>query len=152
MFTRALAELLPAGSVIHAVDRDAYALSRVPVSHGGVDISKHVGDFARGEPQLDALDGVLMANSLHYVQNQRAVLHTWRARMPLHARFLLVEYDAAAPSRWVPYPVSRARLPDLFPSGEHWSVTVLGTRPSVYQRAALYAALAQTPGGDVEAK
>ncbi|MGH9204055.1 MAG: hypothetical protein ACRD2A_22745, partial [Vicinamibacterales bacterium] len=49
-FTLALATLLSPGSVIHAMDRNASALRRIPRTHAGVSIVTHVGDFTSPPP------------------------------------------------------------------------------------------------------
>src|SRR5262245_38644512 len=68
-FTRALASLLPDGSTIHAIDRDRAVLKSIERSHHGVDIQTHVGDFTSLPWPFEAVDGILMANSLHYVHD-----------------------------------------------------------------------------------
>jgi SAM-dependent methyltransferase len=141
MFTRALAECLTDGSAIHAIDRDARALRRIPAEHHGVRIAVHDGDFMAWPWPFADLDGILMANSLHYVRSQTAFIRECGAGMKPQPRFIIVEYDTDESNPWVPYPVSRARLGSLFATAGYTSVTSLGTRPSVYQRAPLYAAL-----------
>jgi trans-aconitate methyltransferase len=138
-FTLALAGLLATGSTIHAMDRDTAALRKIPSAYSGVRITTHRGDFTdRTWPSAD-LDGILMANSLHYVADQPTFIRACEARMTARRRFLIVEYDTSEASRWVPYPVSQSRLTDLFePAG--YSIAVLRSRPSVYRRAPLYAA------------
>ena len=138
-FTRALAELIAPGSIIHAIDRDASALARVPSAVGAVRIEKHVGDFKWSWPFSTALDGILMANSLHYVEDQPAFLRGCLRQLSLAGRFLIVEYDTTIPNPWVPYPINRARLSELF--SEFGTVTILGTRRSTYRRTRLYAAM-----------
>ena len=140
-FTLALADLLSPGSVIHAMDRDRSALRKIPFTHGGVRISTHRGDFTKQTWPFANLDGILMANSLHYVENQPAFIRDCEPRMTTPRRFLIVEYDTDEPSRWVPYPVSRARLTALFTGAGYSSIGILRSRPSVFRRAALYAAL-----------
>jgi SAM-dependent methyltransferase len=140
-FTLALATLLPAGSVIHGLDRNASALRRIPGEHAGVSIVTHVGDFAAPPWPFDALDGVLLANSLHYVRNQSAFIHACAPAMNHPGRFLIVEYDTDQANRWVPYPLSRTALRELFQTAGYSAMEFLGSRPSTYQRAALYAAL-----------
>jgi trans-aconitate methyltransferase len=142
-FTLALAELLSPGSTIHAMDRDDSALRKVPPAHKGVRITTHRGDFTNQTWPFTNLDGILMANSLHYVENQPTFIRRCEREMKF-PRFLLVEYDTDEPGRWVPHPVSRARLKSLFTSAGYSSVTMLRSRPSVYRRAALYAALITT--------
>jgi SAM-dependent methyltransferase len=146
-FTRALAELLPAGSVIHAIDRDRSALGRIPSTHSGVRITTHHRDFTDQPWPFAHLDGILMANSLHYVEDQAAFIRESTGRLTSLPHFLIVEYDSDDASRWVPYPVSRARLRTVFTEGGYSSVTFLRTRPSVYRRASIYAAIAR-PGPD----
>jgi trans-aconitate methyltransferase len=138
-FTLALASLLAAGGTIHAMDRDASALRNIPPAHHGIRIETHRGDFTNQTWPFGELDGILMANSLHYVANQAAFIRACESRMTSQRRFLIVEYDTNDASRWVPYPVSRTRLSALFGSA-CYSITTLRSRPSVYRRASLYAA------------
>ena len=144
-FTLALATLLPAGSTIHAVDRDAVALRQIPREHAGTTIVTHNADFARPPWPFEDLDGILLANSLHYVRDQKPFLGQCEASMK-SPRFLIVEYDTDQANRWVPYPISRRKLEDLFTGHGQASIRWLGTRPSLYRRASLYAAMvALTP-------
>lgn len=138
-FTMALASLLAPGSVIHAIDRDASAIARVPAALDAVRIERHVADFTRSWPFSAVLDGILMANSLHYVRDQRAFLRSCLSAMAPAGRFLIVEYDTFSSSPWVPFPVSRAAFADLF--SDIGAVTWLGTRRSTYGRARLYSAV-----------
>jgi SAM-dependent methyltransferase len=142
-FTRALATLLPARSVIHAMDRDASALRHIPGEHAGVSIVTHAGDFAAPPWPFGALDGVLLANSLHYVRDHAAFIRACAPAMNHPRRFLIVEYDTDQANRWVPYPLSRTSLLRLFNDAGYSSIAVLGSRRSRYQRAGMYAALAE---------
>ena len=137
-FTRALADILASGSLIHAIDLDDSALRRIPSAHKGVRISTHRGDFMKQPWPFAGLDGILMANSLHYVENQAAFIRDCESRLRLPRRFLLVEYDLSEANRWVPYPVSQTRLTALFERAGYSSVRVLRSRPSLYRRASLY--------------
>lgn len=139
-FTLALAELLPSGSSIHALDRDASALRKTPSQHKGVRITTHRGDFTDQWP-FAVVDGILMANSLHYVTDQSAFLRTCIERMTPEGRFLIVEYDTNEASRWVPHPVNRAALTTLVANLTERSIRFLGSRPSIYRRAPFYAAM-----------
>jgi ubiquinone/menaquinone biosynthesis C-methylase UbiE len=143
-FTLALADLLAPGSIIHAMDRDGRALRKIPSSHKSVSITTHRGDFTHQMWPFDNLDGILMANSLHYVNDQATFIRALEARMTSPRRFLVVEYDTHEASRWVPYPMPQTRLTALFTSAGYSSIKPLRSRPSVYRRAALYAALITT--------
>jgi trans-aconitate methyltransferase len=140
-FTLALAELLAPGSTIHAMDRDRSVLKQIPPAHGGVRITAHHGDFNDEPWPFADLDGILLANALHYVEDQVGFIRVCAQHMTAQGRFLIVEYDTSERSRWVPYPVSRTRLTTLFTQARYPSIKVLQSRPSVYRRAPLYAAL-----------
>jgi ubiquinone/menaquinone biosynthesis C-methylase UbiE len=140
-FTRALAALLAPGSVVHAMDLDGDALRSIR-SAGETRIITHQGDFTQLPWPFGDLDGVLMANSLHYVREQEVFLRQCVMQMSRSQRFLIVEYDTDVANPWVPYPVSRRRLATLFGAA---SITVLSSRPSRYQRAELYSALVVSP-------
>src|SRR4029453_18033941 len=134
-FTVALAEVLASGSVIHAVDLDGSGLRRIPWGHKQVRITTHRGDFMKQPWPFADLDGILMANSLHYVENQAAFIRGCESHMKPPGRFLTVEYDTSEASRWVPYPVGQARLTELFAGAGYLSVRVLRSRPSIYRSA-----------------
>ena len=137
-FTLALADVLASGSIIHAIDLDDPALRRIPSAHKDVRITRHHGDFMKLPWPFAGVDGILMANSLHYVENQAAFIRECESHMTSR-RFLIVEYDTSTASPWVPYPVSQAKLITLFERAGYSSVRVLRSRPSIYRRASLYA-------------
>ena len=140
-FTLALAGLLASGSTIHAMDLDRAALRAIPSAYGGVRITAHRGDFMKQPWPFADLDGILMANSLHYVANQAAFIRACESHMKPRRHFLIVEYDTTTASRWVPYPVNQARLAALFERAGYASIRLLRSRPSIYRRAPLYAAV-----------
>jgi ubiquinone/menaquinone biosynthesis C-methylase UbiE len=142
-FTVALAAGLAAGSVIHAMDRDRSALRGLPSFHKGVRITTHGGDFANLPWPFTGLDGILMANSLHYVADQLAFIRSCDGQWKSARHFLVVEYDTNEAGPWVPYPVNRSRATMLFGRAGYRSVRVLRSRPSVYRRAPLYSLAAQ---------
>ena len=149
MFTRALAHLLASGSTIHAVDQDAAALRHVPAAEDGVRIVTHRADFTAAVWPFETVDGLLMANSLHYVRDQAAFIRAGTTKMRRPGRLMLVEYDTDAANPWVPYPISRRRLSSVIHDASvsvggdvgHATIEALGSRPSAFRRASLYAAL-----------
>ena len=140
-FTLALADRLAPGSAIHAIDRDRAALEQLKSSAHDVRIEKHVADFTRAWPIDHPLDGILMANSLHYVRDQESLLRKLTKRLTPDGRFLIVEYDKTFPNPWVPYPLNAKALLELFAAVGYSHCQMLGTRPSSYQRGRIYAAL-----------
>jgi len=140
LFTRALAHLLPAGSTIYGIDRQpAFQRQTTPE---GVTLIPQTLDFVKDPPGHNDLDGILMANSLHYVSDKPALIRRLRTGMRPAAPFLIVEYDTDQPvPTWVPYPLSFDTLDTLFRAEGYTHIQQLGTRPSVYGRADLYAVL-----------
>ncbi len=140
LFTFALAHMLKAGSTIHAVDRDPVMLQALP-NPNAIAIHTLQLDFVAATLPLRQLDGILMANSLHYVRDKKSLLTKLSACLKPGGCFLIVEYDTDRPvPQWVPYPVSFRSLQPLFVRHGLTSVQKLGERTSAYGRANMYAA------------
>ena len=138
-FTTALAQLLTPGSTIHAVDLDQRGLERIPEQSNGVTIRKIMGDLQSPSLRLPLVDGILMANSLHFIREQ----HLFLGRLLSVAdRFLIVEYERSRPSPWGPYPVGFEKLCELFSEAGVERVEKLATRPSRFG-GTMYSALAE---------
>jgi len=136
LFTEALAKILPAQSTVYGVD-----------TNPGLRQSTHIipikADFVKDDLPLSDLDGILMANSLHYVKDKPALLEKLSACMRPGSPMIIVEYDTdQAVSTWVPYPLSYTSLTKLFTAAGYQQVKKLGQRPSAYGRANIYAAIA----------
>jgi SAM-dependent methyltransferase len=112
-FTLALADVLGPGTQITALDRDGRAAERaadvVRARFPGATIDPVAADFTRGLPP-GPFDGVLAANSLHFVRNREreTLLIAIRGRLAPGAPLVLVEYDADRGNPWVPHPFSFA--------------------------------------------
>ena len=142
-FTLALAELLGPGSRIHSVDTDAAALrtqqramsERFP----GVELEIHPGDFTRSL-ELPSLDGIVMANSLHFHGDHAAVVRHVVTWLKPGARFVLVEYDADRGNTWVPHPLSYATWERVATGSGLADTSLLHRLPSRFL-GAIYSAL-----------
>jgi hypothetical protein len=97
--------------MIHAVDLDPRALEYMPDHYDRVEIRKTLGDIGSPSLRLPPLDGILMANTLHFIQEQQALM---RRLVSVTDSFLIVEYERSKPNRWGPYPVGFERLRQLF--------------------------------------
>ena len=137
-FTRALAQLLPADSRIYAVDRDAGAIAALTrwARTEAPNVIPVVADFTRplelpglGEMKLD---GLLLANALHFVRDADVVLARLVQRVRPGGRVVVVEYDRRGGSRWVPYPIPITQLPALAASAGLSTPTITATRPSLF--------------------
>lgn len=141
LFTFALAHLLANGSTVYGVDKNPVKFDSL-VPPEGIRILSMQLDFVADALPMRDLDGILMANSLHYVRDKPALIGKLTGVLKPGGRFLVVEYDTDVPvPRWVPYPVSFQSLNRLFENAGYASVGKLGERPSVFGRANLYAAL-----------
>jgi trans-aconitate methyltransferase len=141
VFTRALANLLPKGSLIHAIDIDGKAIRKIPDEYEGVVIEKSVMDFTSDAIVLNQLDGIIMANSLHYVKEKESFVTRMFGSLKLGGDFLLVDYDMNSSNPWVPYPLPIDAAEKLFLSCGAESFTVLNKRRSVFGDRWMYGAL-----------
>jgi ubiquinone/menaquinone biosynthesis C-methylase UbiE len=144
-FTLALAELLGTGT-IYSIDRDANALRHQAeaMSHyPHIVLHTQRADFTH-PLNLPPLDGIVMANALHFVErkHQLDVLRQLRTHLKPDGIFILVEYDADMGNSWVPYPVAFATWEKLAPQCGFKAVRFLGSRPSRFLNA-IYSAIAR---------
>jgi ubiquinone/menaquinone biosynthesis C-methylase UbiE len=146
-FTLALADLIGPQGTIHAVDRDRLALaelraaatSSVPTAQ----IRTEVADFTMPLP-LEKLDGIVMANSLHFVEEKQPVLAHVLQYLRRGGRLVLVEYDSDRGNQWVPYPLSFAAWRDLAADAGFLETRRLATVPSRFL-GRIYSALSLAP-------
>ena len=146
-FSRVLARRLEAGSRIYAVDRDRAAIGSLKgLVTQGVEVIPVTGDFTRPLklPGIDAsqLSGMLFANALHFVANPQVVLAALLTWLRPGGRVVIVEYDGRRPSRWVPYPISAKRLPEIVAGLGLSKPAITATRPSAYG-GSLYVAVTE---------
>ena len=142
-FTLALADWLGSGARIVAIDQDSAALSRLRRRlRQRVNITPIEGDFTSSLDLLQegaALDGILFANSLHYIPDPESVLRRWASRLRVEGRAVFVEYDRRAANRWVPHPISPRRLAEIAVSAGLSEPRITAATPSAFS-GSLYAA------------
>ena len=132
-FTNALAELVGPSALIFSVDRDRSALARQQEAQGSrfaqAPTTVLHADFA--EPlDLPPLDGVVMANALHFVERREPVLALVHGYLKPEGRLIVVEYDADRGNPWVPYPFSFATWRRLAVANGFSAPEMIGTHPS----------------------
>lgn len=133
LFSKALLGLLPARSIVYAIDKQAFIFSEPSIQF----IKK---DFAKEELLLPLLDGILMANTLHFVQDKLPLLLILKKYLLPGAVFILIEYDTETANRWVPYPLSYTSAIHLFKNAGFESIEKISERQSVYNSAKIYSA------------
>lgn len=147
-FTRALARLVGPGAQVYAVDRDANAVAALKAwaPSAPCAVVPVTGDFSLpfDPPGASLLDGMLFANSLHYVRDAAVVLARLAAWLKPGGRVVIVEYDRRSANRWVPHPIAIAALSELTTAAGLVNSSVVATRPSIYE-GDLYVAVADRP-------
>jgi ubiquinone/menaquinone biosynthesis C-methylase UbiE len=146
-FTAALANLVGSGARITAVDRDAGALRRLRDEVGRrfptTRIETVAADFTR-PLGLSNLDGVVMANSLHFVRNKAPVLESVRGMLRPGGALVIVEYGANRGNPWVPHPFSYATWERLAAQAGLEGTRRLQSMPSRFL-GSLYSAVSYRP-------
>lgn len=142
-FTLALADLLGPGARIYSVDRDRRALREQALAIGArfpeAVVEYLEADFT-SKLTLPPLDGVLMANSLHFVRHKGPVLELIRSYLRPTGRLILVEYNADRGNMWVPYPLAYPSWEALAQQHGFVRTSLLNTAPSRFLRE-MYAAM-----------
>ena len=153
LFTRALAHLLGPKARIIAVDQNARALAALrkvvrASTEPGAEILPVEGDFRspHASPALAGipLAGSVFANALHFVPDAGCVLTDVAQLLGKGGRIVIIEYDGRPASRWVPYPVSVARLRLLANQAGLTPPRVVSDRPSAYG-GIMYCAVLERP-------
>lgn len=136
-FTLALVELTQPGALIYSVDRDKQALNRQAIvikerfSNRETGISYLHADYT-ASLELPALDGVLMANSLHFQENKLPILKKIFDYLRPGGCMLLVEYNSDLGNNWVPFPLSFDTWDHLAPQAGFRDTRLLAKVPSSF--------------------
>lgn len=132
-FTLALADCLGTDSKIYSVDIDRRALD-VQKIRMAAEFPDNVVDYLQADfthvLKLLALDGIVMANSLHFVRDKKPVLNLIHDLLKPTGHLVMVEYDTDKSTSYVPYPFSYETWQELATECEFAKTTQLATRPS----------------------
>ena len=139
IFTLALADLLPSPSTIYAIDKDQSVLN-ISYQKSSNKIISVQSDFEK-LPELPKLDGILMANALHYVKDPIPFLQNLLTNLRLEGAFVLIEYDISESNPWVPYPITFQKWQSISSETGLSKPELFNERTSLYRRGTIYAAL-----------
>lgn len=149
IFTLVLRRLLGPDVRIYSVDRDAKALDKqrraMEAQFPATAITYLTADFTR-PLGLPSLDGILMANALHFVpfERQGAVFRQLCGHLkPNGGAFLIVEYESRRGNPWVPYPVDYESFQFLAGEAGLHDIRRLAIAPSTFM-SAMYSAIGVT--------
>ncbi len=132
-FTLALADLIGPQGYIYSVDKDRGSLREqqrnMQAAFPTARVEYIAADFTQ-RLSLPPLDGIVMANSLHYVRKKEPMLQLMRSYLRPGGRLLLVEYDVDSGNMWVPYPFSYATWETMARQHGFVETTLLARIPS----------------------
>jgi len=146
-FTLALLDLLGDRADVVALDRDAGSLRKLEQAavrrFPAATLGSVVSDFTRALPVEPAsFDGVLMANSLHFVRDKEPVLRAAIETLKPGGRFLIVEYGSDRGNPWVPWPIAYPTWAELAPRVNLHGTRRIGEVPSRFL-GSIYAAVSR---------
>ena len=132
-FTLALVELIGSTGEIYSVDKDGGALREQERQFGarfpGQVVHYLKADFMH-PLSLPSLDGLVMANALHFQRDKAGLIRQIRQYLKPDGRLLLVEYNVDAGNFAVPHPLSYPRWEALARECGFAHTQLLMKRPS----------------------
>jgi SAM-dependent methyltransferase len=133
-FSRALIQLLGRDARVFAVDRDQRSLASLHrwAQREQVNVIPVEADFTHPLELPELVDGMLLANVLHFVRNPDVVLGGLVRLVRPGGRVIIGEYDRRAASRWVPHPIPFSELRDITDATGLTAPTIIATKPSAY--------------------
>ncbi len=140
-FTSALSSLLTTGSTIYAIDADESALSDIRLQNKNVKLISQIKNFEMGIEDLPFLDGILLANSLHYLEEQDRFLEKIKTQLKPAGVVVIVEYDKHPGNKWVPFPLSYNHLVRMAEHSGYREVKKISERPSSFGNINMYCAV-----------
>jgi ubiquinone/menaquinone biosynthesis C-methylase UbiE len=136
-FTLALAELIQPTGTIFSIDQDGSALqaqekqmrARFPKVH----VQYLKASFTR-PLELPPLDGLIAANTLHFLLDKEPVLDLFFTYLKPTGRMILVEYNTDNGNYAVPYPLPYSTWERMAKRAGFATTQLLATRPSRFLR------------------
>jgi ubiquinone/menaquinone biosynthesis C-methylase UbiE len=138
VFTGILARLAPEARGILAVDRDSRALRELRGNFDRAGLSGATLFTVRADlrhlPLWSGMEGVLIANALHFLRtkDQLALLKECRRLLRPGGRLVVVEYNTGRATGAVPYPLPETRFIEMAGRAGFGEAQVAARTPSSY--------------------
>lgn len=135
-FTLALREVLGASAKIYAVDKDKSSLRELENSFTSrfkstTNLTIIQTDFSK-PLNLPPLNGILMANSLHFFKDKINVLKHIKTFLKPNGKLIMIEYNVDKGNMWVPYPFSFPTFENMCKESGFENPKLLATHPSSF--------------------
>lgn len=155
-FTLALRELVGLDATIYAVDKDRGALEELENSHRArfhstfnpssplrASLILLPNDFSR-PLNLPPLDGIVMANSLHFFKDKEKILRHVSGFLKPNGALIVIEYNVDRGNLWVPHPLTFESFQSLALKVGFTEPRLLAKVPSRFLKE-FYSAVANKP-------
>lgn len=152
-FTLALREIVGLDATIYAVDKDKSSLRELENSHrarfnstGGLillpkDFSRPLDASTGSAQRIPPLDGIVMANSLHFFKDKEKILRHVSGFLKPNGALILIEYNVDRGNLWVPHPLTLETFQSLAPKSGFTEPRLLAKAPSRFLKE-FYSAVA----------
>ncbi|MFW6097963.1 MAG: class I SAM-dependent methyltransferase [Chloroflexota bacterium] len=146
-FSLALAELIGSQATLYAIDRDKGTLRRQEEAmrrrFPALQVHYLAADYTR-PLDLPPLDGVVMANALHFQRHKDGAVQRIYSYLRPGGRLILVEYNVDRGNPWVPHPLSFQSWETVAQRNGFVDTRLMATRPSRFLQE-IYAAVSLKP-------
>lgn len=146
-FTLALRELVGVDAEIYSIDQDGGRLREQERAFKQMFPNSNIhfmrADFSKALT-LPPLDGIVMANALHYFKDKEKLLRHVATFLKPGGAFILVEYNVDSGNMWVPHPLSWNTYQKLAPHAGFELLRLLATHPSRFLEG-FFSAIAYKP-------
>lgn len=135
-FTLALRQVTDSSTNLYAIDKDKSALRELENSFASrfgstANLIVIHADFSKSL-NIPPLDGILMANSLHFFKDKIKVLKHIKTFLKPNGKLIMIEYNVDKGNLWVPYPFSFSTFESMCKEAGFDSPTLLATHPSSF--------------------
>ena len=135
IFAFLLCQMLTPDSHVYAVDRDRLALERVTQRLGTLSLPSALetlqADFLY-PLRLPPLDGILLANALHFVEAKQPVFDSLAGLLKPGGKLVVVEYNTRQGNHAVPYPMDEGDFLALAQTAALSQVQIVARAPSSF--------------------